>query len=619
VAAYGSWCFQAPNLANVRTTGGGSGINNQAFAPDKAWAHLLAITGDLQPHPTGSDSHNRVRDYLMEQLESYGYQVTCEPSDEMTIWQKQSPLQNIIAWRKSEPFPPKPSGTLPSGRLEPTDAAPTIEAEAPPQDTTEHDSIQSTTPAPRLLVFACHYDSHPNGPGAGDDSAAVAALLEVARIESERPVGKREIVFLITDGEEAGLLGAKHWIKTCDWLDRIDLIFNFEARGSNGAVFLFETSFGNQNLIRDFAGLSPRPVGTSLAYEVYKYMPNGTDFMVFKKASLNGLNFAFVGDVKNYHTPQDNPDNLDPNSLNHQGKTALALLNHYRNIADIPTSSSNAVYFDIAGLVMLWWPESWNYVWLVSCMLLLGFTIVYCSRGSLRDLLFAVSAAGLLTFTMATLIWIAGIGFDQRQWLVPFWGRDVAIFGPNAALLAFWCMALIGWAFIGSAVEMITKDKSLWIAIWLLWLGLSGLTVILTPGASYLFLIPLGLACCLRIFGRFFFPISKIELIKTWDELKITNSEKTGEEGDTKRHPAENPWFLVVLPCIATWFLWMPTQCSLFSALGYRYPSLYAILIPLMLTPTLPLAAHTSFRTKIRLIIGASSLLAVILACFIFS
>src|SRR5690606_40854732 len=52
------------------------------------------------------------------------------------------------------------------------------------------------------VLLAAHYDSVAAGPGAADDGAGVAALLEVARALKARRPPRRTVVLLFSDGEE---------------------------------------------------------------------------------------------------------------------------------------------------------------------------------------------------------------------------------------------------------------------------------------------------------------------------------------------------------------------------------------------------------------------------------
>ena len=54
-------------------------------------------------------------------------------------------------------------------------------------------------------MLAGHFDSVPPGPGASDDGAAVAAILEIARMLRDQPPSRNDVILLFTDGEELGM------------------------------------------------------------------------------------------------------------------------------------------------------------------------------------------------------------------------------------------------------------------------------------------------------------------------------------------------------------------------------------------------------------------------------
>ena len=80
---------------------------------------------------------------------------------------------------------------------------------------------------------------------------------------------------------------------------------------------LFETGPATEWSLRLFGAAVSRPMSNSLYYFVYKLLPNDTDFTVFKASGFEGLNFALIGNVERYHTPQDKLANLDLRSLQH--------------------------------------------------------------------------------------------------------------------------------------------------------------------------------------------------------------------------------------------------------------------------------------------------------------
>ena len=180
--------------------------------------------------------------------------------------------------------------------------------------------LPTTNPDLPALILACHYDSVPAGPGAGDDGAAVAALLEVARALMLKGPLARPVILLFTDGEELGLYGAQAFCENnplADSPQKVGLVLNFEARGSSGPSLMFETSKNNRWLIEQASAGLDRPMSSSAYVEIYRLMPNGSDLTVFMENEMPGMNFAFLRNPKHYHTPFDNLKNLDHQSLQH--------------------------------------------------------------------------------------------------------------------------------------------------------------------------------------------------------------------------------------------------------------------------------------------------------------
>jgi hypothetical protein len=179
---------------------------------------------------------------------------------------------------------------------------------------------------PVLLV--AHYDSRPNTPGAGDDGAGVAVVLETVRALAQGPPLARDLIVLLSDAEELGLLGARGFAADHPWTAEVEVVLNFEARGSRGPAVIFETGRGDLDLVRAFARAAPQPMATSLSAAVYQRMPNDSDFTAFRARGASGLNFAFLGGLDAYHTALDTADRLDPASLQHAGANAVALIRH---------------------------------------------------------------------------------------------------------------------------------------------------------------------------------------------------------------------------------------------------------------------------------------------------
>ncbi len=110
----------------------------------------------------------------------------------------------------------------------------------------------------------------PAGPGAGDDALGVGVSLEAARVLAARADRNWTLMILVTDGEEAGLMGAAALVTDRDVMSRLQAYVNVESIGSAGDPMLFETGPGNGWLVTPWARLAPRPRGGSFGLEIYR-------------------------------------------------------------------------------------------------------------------------------------------------------------------------------------------------------------------------------------------------------------------------------------------------------------------------------------------------------------
>ena len=205
------------------------------------------------------------------------------------------------------------------------------------------------------VMLVAHYDSVPSGPGAGDDAASVAAILETIRaLKADAFAPRNNLIVLFTDGEEHGLLGATGFVEDHSVLSGLQagdnkIALNFEMRGDNGPSMMFQTSEHNAWLIDQLAAAAPYPYTTSAAAAVYKRLPNDTDLTVFLDSGIAGMNIAAAGGITRYHTALDNPDLLDRRTLQHHGSYALSLTRRLGSMdLDVPRDG-DAIFFVVAG------------------------------------------------------------------------------------------------------------------------------------------------------------------------------------------------------------------------------------------------------------------------------
>ncbi|MEZ4300346.1 MAG: M20/M25/M40 family metallo-hydrolase [Polyangiaceae bacterium] len=295
------------------------------FSAERALAHVRGLTSTGKPHPAahydGSPrtaeeiaDHDRARDWVQAQLRDLGLTPELQRGRSCGRFTC-ADVENVLA------------------------------------------RIDGTEAGPALLLMA-HYDSTPYGPGAADDGAGVATLLETIRALKTDGPHRRTLLILIDDGEEMGLLGARAFTKEHPWAEDVGVVLNFEARGTSGQVAMFETSPDNGWLIDMFARNVERPVASSLIYTAYKRLPNDTDLTILKQAGKQGLNFAFADSVFNYHTPGDTDSELDPRSLQHMGDQALSMSRAFLTAEKLHAPAPDAVYFDLFTHTLVHYPAA---------------------------------------------------------------------------------------------------------------------------------------------------------------------------------------------------------------------------------------------------------------------
>jgi hypothetical protein len=422
------------------------------FSSGRAMKQLEVMT--RQPHPMGSVEHERVRDYIMQEVSATGVEPEVQ---------------------RATVADPQWSGPVRAGSVQNITAR-----------------LKGTGNTKAVLLVG-HYDSMPTSLGASDDGVAVVTLLETLRALKAGPPLKNDVIFLFTDGEEAWLLGSKAFVEGHPWAKDVGLVLNFEARGSSGPAIMFETSDNNGWLIKEFAQAAPHPISHSLAYEIYRVLPNDTDLSVFKKAGFAGLNFAYINDLPHYHTLLDSFDRTDERSLQHQGSYALALAHHFGDLDLRQTSAPNAVYFDLLGLTLVHY-SSLLVMPLTIFVVVLFAAVVWLGLRRRRLTLRGI-AFGFIAFLGGM---IAGPGVVMLVWTIissleggGVWKPEGETYRGDFYLIGFAALTIA----IISTLYILFRKKSrlenLMVGGLLWWLVLLVSTSILLPGASFLFTWPL--------------------------------------------------------------------------------------------------------------------------------
>ena len=370
-------------------------------------------------HPVGSPANAAVRDYLVRRMTELGLSPRVQSDEAIRSaafggepWVSGSHVENVI-------------GLLP-GR----------------------------NPALPALALMAHHDSVPGSPGAADDTTGVADALETVRaIEaSGRPL--RDVMVVITDGEEAGLLGATAFFADDPAAKRVGFVINLETRGGGGRAQMFETGPGNGAAVDLFRRTTAMASANSLSVFVYKQLPNDTDYTVAKAAGIPGLNFAFIGRQFDYHSPSSTVAALDQGSVQQMGEEILGPTRALADEPTLPAKTADAVYGNLVGDFIVAYPPWAGWILLAAIAGLIAWAVVRARRAEELRWLDLIQGPGLtLLFLAAAALALhlvrrltgIGVGWIEGRALLarfPLYEVAMAFAGVAAALLTLFARAL---------------------------------------------------------------------------------------------------------------------------------------------------------------------------------
>ena len=488
------------------------------FSAMRARETMKAISGDGESRALGSEPNVRARAQLLAELAKNGFRTERQTAMSCTAHGACARVVNIVATRAG------------------------------------------TDPAAASVLLMAHYDSVPCGPGASDDGMGTSTVIEASRAIAAGPPLRRTVVVVLTDGEEAGLLGASAFAREHPLARTVHGAVNVDARGTTGPSAMFETSAGNAWIIGLYARHASHPVSSSLFYEIYRRMPNDTDFTSVKDR-VQGVNFANIAGVEHYHTPLDSFANADPGTLQHHGDQALAMVRALANagpeldagISSTATAPSgdaarDAVWFDVLASFVVRWPSSAS---LGLALLALALVVLSAIRLRTWGRGLVAAPAALVAALVASLL--VGLVLRYGGALPVPW---VAHPLPALASLHIACISAGLWA--ARLVGRRASPQVLWAGTWLTWAVLGVVTAIIAPGACFLFVVP--------AFVAGFVSLLRIDLA-------------------------------TAVPALVAGVLWMPIAILAYDGLGMVIPVIACISSTVLVTTLPALAVKRASRT----------------------
>ena len=272
-----------------------------AFNGERAFEHVKKQL-DFGPRPPGSAELVKARAYIVDQLKSYGLNVTADE------FRAATPLgeKNMI----------------------------NIVAEIPGES---HDGI----------VLSSHYDSkyfkNMQFVGANDPGSSVGELLELARvIAANNPKPKFTYWFAFFDGEEAfceswdqcgkqgapdNTYGSRHMVeklKKANELSRVRALILFDMMGYKNLELGRDTM--STRWLQNIVWETGRELGHGDIFVDRDEGVGGDDHEPFLAAGVDSLDIIQLNSYQYWHTPEDTLDKISTKSLKIVGDTIVASL-----------------------------------------------------------------------------------------------------------------------------------------------------------------------------------------------------------------------------------------------------------------------------------------------------
>ncbi|NRQ40382.1 M20/M25/M40 family metallo-hydrolase [Nonomuraea sp. NN258] len=421
-----------------------------SFSAGRAWPHLERIAGG-GPTPIGSPGAAAIRDHLVAELTKLGLKTEVQRGLGAHAFEHQiisGLAENVVA------------------------------------------VLPGTDSSGPVLVGA-HYDSTVTTPGTSDDKASVAAVLEIARALTSGPRPRNDVVFLLSDGEEPGLIGAELFARHPSMRGGGAVMINLEGPGNAAPSSVYNVTPGGGGLVESFARSVPHPVGESAVIGAYRSTGFHSDLSALEEYGVIGVDLGFADGRGFYHHPRDTVAEFSKDALQMHGDNALAMI---KDVAGTDLRAlrqpRHEVFIGVFGLVVrypaaLITPLAW-----LAVLAVLGLAVLTRLRR-------VTGVPRLLGAVAATLVPVgAGIALAMGMWSLlvsmepaygalmsdPYqpWPYRLAIMAGCAAVVWGWYALLRRW--LGADAPVV--GALFWQAV----LGVAGAMTL--PGTSYYGAVP---------------------------------------------------------------------------------------------------------------------------------
>ncbi|KAI8911532.1 hypothetical protein EDD86DRAFT_119506 [Gorgonomyces haynaldii] len=343
------------------------------------------------------------------------------------------------------------------------------------------------------ILLNSHYDTTIVSPGAADDGAGVAIMMEMVRLFSKDNTLKNSIIFLFNGAEET-LQDASHAFVTQHNLSKdVKAVINLEAMGARGKEILFQAN--SRKLIDAYAHV-PHPHASSLSNDIFGtgLILSDTDFRQFVEyGNLVGLDFAFYQNSYSYHTTLDVVENIQSGSLQHFGDNIYALLKHLLDQQDLHfEKDSSMIYYVYMDLIFVAYSKEFSQLLHLFSSVI---AIFVCLRHMAALNMTVGDALGAFMGTMISILlgFVTSVGaslliatVNPMSWfsneMFP-----LLLFGPTFVL----GLLLKSYFTVSKPVDDYKRERQEWIGLTLFWIVVLLLTTLAGIASSFVCLFNL--------------------------------------------------------------------------------------------------------------------------------
>ena len=377
-----------------------------AFSSARAMSQLSEIA--RLPRPMGSPEHTRVRTYLVQRLGALGL----EPE-----------VQTFV-------------GATRDGAVVQAATVRNVVARVP--------GVASTG----AVALVAHYDGAALSPAAGGGGVGLATVLETVRALVAGPRLRNDLIVVLADGREPGLLGARGFVEHHPWMDDIALVLSVEMWGASGPSLVLGRDVGRgagNGLVEALAESNAGPAAVPLVTSRLRSLAPEAGVAPFHAQGTRTLSFTAIGGRAVHALPGDTPGRVREATVQHHGVQLLSMARTFgeRDLVDgSRPGGRERAYFTAPFLGLVHYPASRTP--LVSLALLAGWGLAALALrfrgGTRRGVMAGVVMATVVIGASAAL---GHAAFGVVRDLHPEFGTLAsALYREGLHLVALACMVV---------------------------------------------------------------------------------------------------------------------------------------------------------------------------------